>query len=77
MEIARTNTNTAFEYAQELMRMKSPSEFVALSTEHARKQLDTMITQAKELTVLAQKVSSEITGPLQADATKAFNNKVA
>jgi len=25
MEIARTNTNTAFEYAQELMRMKSPS----------------------------------------------------
>jgi len=36
-----------------------------------------MITQAKELTVLAQKVSSEITGPLQAGATKAFNNKVA
>jgi phasin len=77
MEIARTNTNTAFEYAQELMRMKSPSEFVTLSTEHARKQLDTIITQAKELTVLAQKVSSEITGPLQAGTTKAFNNKVA
>jgi phasin len=77
MEIARTNTNTAFEYAQELMRMKSPSEFVTLSTAHARKQLDTMITQTKELTELAQKVCSEITGPLKTGVTKAFNNKIA
>jgi len=77
IEIVRTNTSTAFEYAQELMGAKSPAEFVTLSTAHARKQVDTMITQAKELSVLAQKVSSEITGPLQAGVTKAFNNKVA
>jgi phasin len=77
IEIARTNTNTAFEYARELMGVKSPSEFVALSTTHARKQLDTMITQTKELTELAQKLSGEIAAPLKAGVTTAFNNKAA
>jgi phasin len=75
IEIARTNTDTAFEHVQELMGVKSPAEFVTLSTAHARKQLDTMITQTKELAVLAQKVSIEITGPLKAGVTKAFNNQ--
>jgi phasin len=61
IEIACTNTNTAFEYAKELMGVKSPSEFVALLTTHARKQFDTMIAQTKELTELAQKVTAEVT----------------
>jgi hypothetical protein len=55
MEIARTNTNTAFEYAQELMRAKSPSDFVGVSTAHARKQFDAMIAQTKELGVLPRR----------------------
>src|SRR6266436_6136456 len=47
IEIARTNTNSAFEHAQQLLGVKSPSEFVELSTAHARKQFDTMIAQTK------------------------------
>jgi phasin len=77
VEIARTNINTAFECAQELMGVKSPSEFVALSTAHVRKQFDTMIVQTKELAELAQNAATEITEPLKAGVTKAFNNKVA
>jgi phasin len=77
IEFARTNTNTAFEYALQLMRVKHPSEFVALSTAHARKQFESMIAQTKELTELAQKVTAEITEPVKAGLTKAFNNKVA
>jgi phasin len=77
VEIARTNINTAFECAQELMGVKSPSEFVALSTAHVRKQFDTMIAQTKELAELAQNAATEITEPLKAGVTKAFNNKVA
>jgi phasin len=77
IEIACTNTNTAFEYAKELMGMKSPSELVALSTAHARKQFDTMIAQTKELTELAQKVTAEVTQPLKARVARAFNNNVA
>jgi len=77
IEIARTNTNSAFEYAQELMAVKSPSDFVLLWTAHVRKQFDTMTAQTKALTELAQKVTIEIAEPLKASVTKAFNNKVA
>jgi phasin len=77
IEIACTNTNTAFEYAKELMGVKSPSEFVALSTTHARRQFNTMIAQTKELTELAQKVTTEATQPLKASVATAFNNNVA
>jgi len=77
IEIARTNTNTAFEHAQKLIRAKSPLEFVALSTTHARKQFDTMIAQTKELTELAQKVTTEVTQPVKAGVAMVFNNNVA
>jgi phasin len=77
IEIARTNTKTAFEYAEELMGVKSPLEFVALSTTHARKQFDTMIAQTKELTELAQKVTTEVTQPVRAGVAMVFNNNVA
>ena len=40
--------------------MKSPSEFIELSTAHARKQFEAMTAQTKELTELAQKVTTEI-----------------
>ena len=77
IEIARTNTNAAFDYAYELLAVKSPSDFVVLWTAHARKQFDTMIAQTKALTELAQKVTTEIAEPLKAGVTKAFNNKAA
>jgi phasin len=77
IEIARTNTNSAFEYAEKLMGVKSPAEFVVLSTTHARKQFDTMIAQTKELTELAQKVTTEVTQPLKASVATAFNNRGA
>jgi phasin len=77
IEIARTNTNTAFDYAYELMGVKSPSELVELSTAHARKQFEAMTAQTKELTELAQKVTTEIVEPLKTGVTKAFNNRIA
>jgi phasin len=60
IEIACTNANAAFDYAYNLLAMKSPSEFVELSTAHARKQFEAMTAQTKELTELAQKVTTEI-----------------
>ena len=35
IEIAHINTRAAFDYAQELLGAKSPSEFIELSTAHA------------------------------------------
>jgi len=72
LEFAQTNTNTAFEFAKRLLDVKSPSEFIELSTERARKQFETLTEQTKELTALAQKVTLESTEPLKAGVTKAF-----
>jgi phasin len=77
IEFARANTNTAFEYAQELMGIKHPSELVVLSTSQAQKQFGTMIAQTKELTELAQKVTAETTAPLKTGVTKVFSTTVA
>jgi phasin len=59
IEIARTNTRTAFDYAHELLGVRSPSELIELSTAHARKQFEAITAQTKELTELAQKVMTE------------------
>lgn len=72
IEAARANTNAAFDYARELLDVKSLSDVVELSTAHARKQFETLSEQTKELTVLAQKVASESTEPIKSGMTKAF-----
>jgi phasin len=60
IEIATTNAHAALDYAYELLGVKCPSEFIELSTAHARKQFEAMTAQTKELTELAQKVTTEI-----------------
>ena len=47
IEIARTNTRAAFDYAHELWSVKSPSEFIELATAHMRKQFDIASAQNK------------------------------
>ena len=76
IEAARTNTNAAFDYARELLDVKSFSEVIELSTAHARKQFETVAAQSKDLAALAQKVATETTEPLKTGVTKAFR-KVA
>jgi len=72
VEMARANANAAFDYARDLNGVKSPSEFIEVMTEHARKSFDVFSEQTKELTALAQKVTSEAAEPLKAGVTKAF-----
>ena len=73
VEIVRTNTNSAFDLARQLMGVKSPSEFLELSTAHARRQFETYAEQAQQLTALAQKVTTDAVQPLKAGVTSAFN----
>jgi phasin len=74
LEFAQTNTNVAFDFAQKLFSVKSPSEFIDLSTEHARKQFETLTEQTKELAGLAQKVTLATTEPLKAGIAKTFSH---
>lgn len=73
MEFANRNTESAFEFAQKMAGVKSPSEFFELSTNHSREQFETLTEQAKELAVLAQKVTLATVEPLKTGATKAFS----
>jgi phasin len=77
IEIARANTNTAFDYAHAMLAVKSVPEFFELSTAHAHKHFETMTAQTKELAALAQKMTADVTDPLKAQVTKAFGNSIA
>lgn len=72
IEFARANSNAAFDFAKALLAVKSPSEFIQLSADQARKQFDVLSAQAKELTEHSQKVMRETAEPLKAGAAKAF-----
>ena len=73
VEFAHSNSQAAFGFMQKLSGVKSPSDFVDLSTEFTRQQLETLAEQAKELTALAGKVTLETTEPLKTGVAKAFS----
>ena len=71
IEMARENSNAAFDFAVELLGAKTFSDFVEISSAHARKQFESMSEQTKELASLAQKVATEAAEPLKEGMTKA------
>ena len=74
IEFTHANTNAAFDFVQKLSGVKSPSAFLELSTKHARKQLETMIEQTKQLAALAQKATLATAEPLKTGVAEAFNH---
>lgn len=76
IDIARTNANSAFDVAEKLIGVKTPSEVLAIWTGYARGQYETFTSQARELAELGQKVANETVEPLKTTASKVFN-KVA
>ena len=76
IEATRANANAAFDFATELVSVKSFSDVVELTTAHARKHFETLTEQSKELTALAQKVATDTAEPIKAGVGKAMK-KVA
>ena len=73
IEFVQTNTKATVDFVQKLSGVKSPSEFIELSTDHSRTQFETLTEQTKELAALAQKVTLANVEPLTAGVTKAFS----
>jgi phasin len=73
VEIARANTNTAFDFVGKLLTAKSVSDVVELSSTHAREQYETATEQFKELSALAQKVMSESAEPIRTGISSAMH----
>lgn len=76
IEAARTNANANFDFASQLLGVKSMAEAVELSSAHVRKQFDALNAQIKELVALAQKVTQETVEPIREGVSNAFK-KVA
>jgi phasin len=72
IENARSNSNAAFDLAVALLEAKSASEAIEVSTTHARKQFELVADQIKELSAIAQKVTTETTQPVRAGIDKAL-----
>ena len=73
LEMAQANMNLAFDFARQLTRVKSPTEFLELSTAQVRKQFETFSGQTQQLTALAQKATTDAAQPFQAEVAKTFN----
>jgi phasin len=69
-EFTHANSNAAFDFAKRMSGVKSPSEFVELSTELAQQQLATLTEQTRQLAALAQQVTLSTTEPFKAGFTK-------
>ncbi|TMJ23750.1 MAG: phasin [Alphaproteobacteria bacterium] len=72
IEAARENTNSAFDFATQLMTIKSLSEAVEVSTAHTRKQYEAITAQSKELTAIAQKAAVDAAEPVKERFGKVF-----
>jgi phasin len=72
IELARENTNAAFDFASRLITVKSLSEAVELSTAHTRKQFEALTAQSKELAAIAQKVAADAAEPVKTSFSKTF-----
>ena len=72
MDIVKTNTHASFDFAQELAGVKSPSQLMEVWTSHARKQVEVMTAQTRELAELAKKIATETAEPIKAAGSKMF-----
>ena len=72
LDIFKSNTNATFDFAQELVGVKTLSQAMELWSSHAKKQVETLTAQTKELAELAQKIASETAEPIKSSASKMF-----
>ena len=74
IEFAHANTYAAFDFFQKVSGVKSPSEFVELSTGHIRKQIETLTEQTDQLATLAQQVTLATAEPIKTGVAKTLSN---
>lgn len=77
VEFMKANSSASLDFAQELLSVKSPSDAFSLWTGHAKTQLETFQSQAKELVELTQRIASETAAPIKASASKLYTPPAA
>ena len=72
LDAMRANVEANFDLVHALIGAKSVSDYVALQAEFARKQIESLTSQAKELGALAQKVANESAAPIKDQVARTF-----
>jgi hypothetical protein len=70
IEIARANTNAAFDFGRQLMTAKSLSEMFKLSAAHTKRQLERFAEESQQVSAMMQQAFAKSFSPLQASAAK-------
>jgi len=70
LEALRSNVNSAFDYTSKLLASKTFAEAVELSSTHMRKQFEALSAQTKDLTAIAQKITTDTAEPIKAGVSK-------
>ena len=71
-EALRANAEANFDFLKSVFAAKSLSDVIALQTEFARKQVETMTSQTKDLGALTQKAMADAVEPIKEHVAKSF-----
>ena len=63
LQITQANTQAAFDYAASLGRCRSPEQFVAVTQDYTRRQIENFERQSRELMQLVQDGKEHVTAP--------------
>ena len=71
-EALRVNADANFDFLKSVFAAKSLSDVIALQTEFARKQVETMTSQTKDIGALTQKAMADAVEPIKEQVAKSF-----
>lgn len=71
-EALRTNAEANFDFMKAAFGVKSLADFIALQSEFARKQVDALTGQSRDLGALTQKTVTETIEPFKDQVAKSF-----
>jgi hypothetical protein len=74
-ELMTANVNANLEYANKLRKLRTPFEFIELSTIHARKQFELIMSQTAALWALSRSLTMANTERMAAGIEKVFGRK--
>lgn len=73
LDFTKLNTTTVFDFAKDLLAVRSVAELVEKQTAFARSQFEVMTAQTKELQGLTQSLANDIQAPVKAATEKAIS----
>ncbi len=72
LEALRATAEANFDFVKSILGVRSVADYVTLHSEFARKQIEMLTGQTKELSALAQKVATESVEPIKTQVAKSF-----